>query len=95
MTIDEAEHIDATELRAITDLQTLIDFLNDRWKGGEEHLDMMVHEAKATEASGINNAGFERQVNYLIGEDWWETEDLAQHLANELYGDGVGDEPSD
>ena len=34
----------------------------------EADLDELVHEAKASEAANINNAGREAQINYLLGE---------------------------
>ena len=34
-------------------------------KHGEEFLDEDVHDAKATEASAINNDGLETQIEYL------------------------------
>ena len=33
-----------------------------------EDLDELVHDLKAEEASGINNAGREAQIEYILGE---------------------------
>jgi len=57
-----------TSASVLTQIAMIVDELYARLDSNQDiaWIDEMVHEAKAHEASGINNSGFENQVEYLV-----------------------------
>lgn len=57
------------------DTEELIEELSNE-EDAEGGLDEAVHAAASSEASHVNNAGMEAQVNYLIERHGWGHEDI-------------------